>query len=80
MKSYLAALIIVSLCFYLILKSKWIWMINQAKQKGLYPSKGKPTMFHVRQLLISGQKDLAVRVYCQIFFLSPDLYVSNQYI
>jgi len=35
--------------------------------KGLPSKKEKLTMFDVRRLLIYGKKDLAIRVYCELF-------------
>lgn len=32
----------------------------------------KLTMFDVRQLLIKGEKDLAIKVYCEIFKTDPE--------
>lgn len=32
----------------------------------------KLTMFDVRQLLIKGEKDLAIRVYCELFKTTPE--------
>ena len=59
--------VIVSMCFFVFSSSRWIWSVNQARRKGLYPNKGKPTMFDVRRLIQAGHKDLAIRLYCQIF-------------
>ena len=61
------SLIIISLCFLVLMNTYWIWSMNQARRKGLYPSKGKATMFDVRRLIIQGEKPLAVRLYAQIF-------------
>jgi hypothetical protein len=63
----LAAFIIVCLCFFIFMKTYWIWYLNQARKKGVYPTQGKATLFDVRRLLIEGEKDLAIRVYCEIF-------------
>ena len=64
---WILSLIIVGLCFLIFMNTYWIWSMNQARRRGLYPSKGKATMFDVRRLIIKGEKDLAVRVYAQIF-------------
>lgn len=34
---------------------------------GKLPKKGKATMFDVRHLLMEGEKDLALQLYCKIF-------------
>jgi len=53
-------------CFYLLLRSQWIWKLNQARRKGLYPDRSK-TMFDVRRLVIKGEKELAIQTYREIF-------------
>ena len=64
---WLISFIILSLCFCIFMQTYWIWSINQARRKGLYPERGKATMFDVRRLIIEGEKHLAVRVYAEIF-------------
>ncbi|MGE0269190.1 MAG: hypothetical protein AB7S78_12130 [Candidatus Omnitrophota bacterium] len=63
----LYALLILSACFYILIRSRWIWSLNQARRKGIFPEKGKATMFDVRRLIIEGELDLAVEVYRWIF-------------
>ncbi|HLF17301.1 MAG TPA: hypothetical protein VI749_00195 [Candidatus Omnitrophota bacterium] len=58
---------LLALCFWVLVKAKHIWFINQSRRKGFYPSKGKATMFHVRDLLLRGEKELAIQMYCEIF-------------
>ena len=60
------SLVAVILCFYIFLKTYWIWWINDARRKGLYPERGKATMFDVRRFVVEGQKELAIRVYREI--------------
>jgi len=48
-------------------RSRWMWSVNQARRKGLYPKEGKAKKFDVRQLIIKGEQDLAVEVYRQLF-------------
>ena len=35
------------------------------------PKRSRPTMFDVRHLLMEGEKELAVGVYCEIFHTTP---------
>ena len=46
-------------------------MISDARRKGKLPQRGKATMFDVRHLLMEGEKDLAIRLYCEIFNTTP---------
>ena len=62
--------IILILCFYIFWNTLWIWSMNRARRKGLYPEKGKATLFDVRKLLVNGEKDMAIVVYCEIFKVS----------
>lgn len=63
----LLSFIIICLCFYVFFQTYWIWWIRQARQKGIYPPKDKATMFDVRRLILQGEKELAIRLYCEIF-------------
>lgn len=60
-------ILILSACFFVFLRSRWIWSLKQARKKGIFPEKGKATMFDVRRLIIEGELDLAVEVYRWIF-------------
>ena len=64
---WLISFIILSLCFCILMQTYWIWFINQARRKGLYPQRGKATMFDVRRLIIEGEKNLAIRIFAEIF-------------
>jgi len=55
------------LFIYLFVQSCWLIWIKQARKKGLYPQKGKATMFDVRAFLLQGEKEVAIRVYREIF-------------
>ena len=64
----LYALIIFCLCFYVFLRSGRLYPPKQGRHgKGPFPGKTRPTMFDVRRLLIKGEKDMAIRVYCELF-------------
>lgn len=63
----LLTIIILLLCFCIFLQTYWIWSLNQARRRGIYPSKGKATMFDVRRLIMEGEKYLAIRLYGELF-------------
>lgn len=63
----LYTLLILSVSFFILIRSRWIWSLNQARKKGIFPEKGKATMFDVRRLIVEGELDLAVEVYRWIF-------------
>ena len=61
-------LLILCLCFTIFLHSRWFRLLRQMWRKGNFGSqKERLTMFDVRRLLIKGEKDLAIRVYCELF-------------
>lgn len=45
----------------------WAGKAENFHQKKPRPNPRKPTMFQVRELIIKGKKDMAIKVYCQIF-------------
>jgi uncharacterized protein YoxC len=48
----------------------WIWMVRKAQRIYLKEIQAHaPTMFDVREVLLQGDKDLAVKLYCEIFNL-----------
>jgi hypothetical protein len=47
------------------------WSLNDARRRGKLPQRGKATMFDVRHLLMEGEKELAIQVYCEIFPTTP---------
>ena len=61
------ALMIVGLCFFIFFRTYGIWYMNYLRQQGKDPLKQKSTLFDVRDSLVKGQKDIAVRIYRQIF-------------
>lgn len=60
-------LIIIAMCAGIFFYGRWVWLLSIARRKGLYPEAGKGTMFDVRRLIIQGEKELAVRLYAEIF-------------
>jgi hypothetical protein len=67
----LYATLIILVCVLVFLNTYRLWSINAARRKGKLPQRGKATMFDVRHLLMEGEKDLAIRVYCEIFNTTP---------
>ena len=65
-KIYLLAVVV--LCVYIFLHSQWFYRLRRFWRDQTFGSwNRKLTMFDVRQLLIKGEKDMAVRVYCELF-------------
>ena len=70
-KVYILAIVCLSIYIFIhsrgfkFLKQKWFDLTFQSR-------KDKLTMFDVRQMLIKGEKDLAIRVYCELFKTSPE--------
>ena len=54
-------------CFFIFVRICWIWHLKKLRQGGLYPRKGKGTLFDVRRLLVNGEKEAALRLYSEIF-------------
>ncbi len=66
-------LVVLCLSFYIFLHSRWFRAFKQMWRDGRFGSQEeKLTMFDVRRLLIKGEKDLAVRVYCDLFKTSVE--------
>ena len=64
---FLVTFILVGGCFFILFKGKRIWLINRARRRGFNPKKDKPTMFHVRELILQDEKEMAIQMYCEIF-------------
>ncbi len=46
----------------------WLWMVRKAQKVYLKEMQAQaPTMFDVREMLLHGDKDMAVKLYCEIF-------------
>lgn len=65
-----ATIIVVGLCFLFFYRTSYIWLINHARRKGLYPPQRKAALEDVKHLLLSGERGMAVRVYSQMYKLS----------
>ena len=60
--------IIFVLCLYIFLHSRWFqWFREVWNEWNSQKTVGKLTMFDVRRLIVKGEKDLAARVYCELF-------------
>ncbi len=66
---YTTLIILVS--FLVLLNTRHMFFVNEARRRSKLPPKGKGTMFDVRHLLMEGEKELAVQLYCEIFNTSP---------
>ena len=67
MTSFLMSLLILWLCFLVFSQILWIWHLNQARRRGLYPSSGQATLFDVKRLIAAGENLLAARLYREIY-------------
>lgn len=67
---HVLTLMIVIVCFMIFLRTCYIWHLNRARRTGFYPPKDRATLYDVKRLLMNGEKDLAVRVYRDIYHTS----------
>ncbi len=67
----LYSVLIVLVCTLVGLSAWRAWSFNDARRRGKLPAHGRATMFDVRHLLMKGDKDLAIQVYCEIFQTTP---------
>ena len=58
-------------CLLVLINAYRVWLLIDARRRGRLPPKGRATMFDVRHLLMEGDKDLAIQVYCEIFQTTP---------
>ncbi|MDE1920499.1 MAG: hypothetical protein KGJ09_01775 [Candidatus Omnitrophica bacterium] len=66
----LYTILIISACV-LVLLSAWRARLLSGGRRGKLPAKGRGTMFDVRHLLMEGEKELAIQLYCEIFQTTP---------
>ena len=62
--------IVLGVCFLVLEHTSYIWVINQARRKGIYPSRGKITLEDIKRLLQMGEKTLAIYAYREMYHLS----------
>ena len=67
----LYTVLIALVCFLVLLNTYRICFLINARRRGKLPAKGRATMFDVRHLLMKGEKELAIKVYCEIFQTTP---------
>ena len=67
----LFAVLVILVCVLVFLNTQRLWSMNDARRRGKLPHKGKGTMFDVRHLLMEGEKELAIQLYCEIFNSPP---------
>jgi len=63
--------LIILVCFLVLLNTYRVWFLIDARRRGKLPERGKGTMFDVRHLLMEGEKELAIQLYCEIFQTTP---------
>ena len=63
--------LIILVCILVIFNAWRAWFFIDARRRGKLPQRGKATMFDVRHLLMEGEKELAIQVYCEIFQTTP---------
>ncbi len=63
--------LIVLVCLLVLFNTYRVWNLIDARRRGKLPAKGRATMFDVRHLLMEGEKDLAIQLYCEIFQTTP---------
>ena len=67
---YLYIVLIILVCILVLLNVNWERVLINARRRHMLP-KGRATMFDVRHLLMEGEKELAIQVYCEIFHTMP---------
>lgn len=64
---WIYAFLVIAVCAFVISRSRWIWSLNAARRRGIFPEHGKATMFDVRRLIVEGEIELAIEVYRWIY-------------
>ena len=63
--------LIILVCFLVLLNTYRIWFLTDPRRREKLPTKSRATMFDVRHLLMEGEKEKAIQVYCEIFQITP---------
>ena len=63
--------LVILVCFLMLLNTRHIWSVHATRRHGKLPRKGTATMFNVRYLLMEGERELAIELYCEIFNTTP---------
>ncbi len=62
------AVLVVGLCFFVLIRLYWLWYKkNILRRQKADVAQRIPTLFDVRELLVTGKKEAAVKVYRKIF-------------
>ena len=69
--TFVLTIFVLTACFAVFARGCWMWSLYQARRRGKIPEQGKATLYDVRRLLQSGDKETAVRLYCEIFRVTP---------
>ncbi len=66
---WLFAFIAVLLAAILGVQIYWVWMFKKAQKQYQNEMKenSRPTIWDVREVLLEGDRDLAVQLYCEVF-------------
>ena len=67
---YLYTILVTLVCALVLFNVYRMRLINEARRRGKLPLKGKATMFDIRHLLMEGEKELAIQIYCEIFHVT----------
>lgn len=67
---FLIVFLFMSAFLYLLTRTQMIWRIADARRKGLYPDEKKATLFDVRELIVRGEKLLAIFLYARLYQVS----------
>jgi len=70
MMRLLITILFFGICLYGLFRSGWIWNLRTSRRSGLYPPRGEGTLFDVRRLIVRGERELAIRLYCEIYHVS----------
>ncbi len=62
--------LLASACVFIFNRSSYIWLISQARRRGLLPPFDKASLEDVKELLRAGERNLAIRVYGQMYHLN----------
>jgi len=68
---FLYITLIILVCVLVFLSANRVWFLLDLRRCGKLPGRGKATMFDVRHLLMEGEKELAIQLYCEIFHTMP---------
>ena len=63
--------LVILVCALVMASVRQYLTVHKARRNGKLPPRGKATMFDVRHLLMEGEKDLALQLYCEIFNTFP---------